>query len=61
MNISCRSSAANPRNIYRGDIARMRSEKRRYGALDGDWAKHCIKCGGRYMGGNSSKCPKCDK
>ena len=43
-------SLANPKNIYRGDVARIRADKRRFGALDGDWARHCIDCGERFAG-----------
>ena len=53
-------SLANPKNIYRGDVARMRNDKQRYGALDGDWARHCIDCGDRFVGYPSFRCPTCD-
>jgi len=53
-------SPSNPKNIYRGDVARMRADKRRFGALDGDWARHCIKCGDRFAGYPSVRCPSCD-
>jgi len=53
-------SLANPKNIYRGDVARMRTDKRRFGALDGDWARRCIDCGERFAGYSSFRCPSCD-
>jgi len=39
--------------------SQMQSDKKRYGALDGDWAKRCIQCDGRFVG-ESQYCPKCD-
>ena len=40
-------------------IEQMNTDKKRFGALNGDWAKRCIKCNGRFSGGFSLICPHC--
>ena len=55
-----KNSLIHPHNIYRGCPEKMREDKRRYGALDGDWARHCIKCGSRFAGFASLTCPDCE-
>jgi len=45
-------------NPYKGNVKRMQADKRAYGALDGDWAKRCIKCGARFTG-TGCKCLNC--
>lgn len=36
------------------------ADKKRYGCLDGDNAKRCTSCGGRFTGSRASKCPHCN-
>jgi rRNA maturation endonuclease Nob1 len=37
----------------------MKADKKAYGCLDGDWAKKCTKCNGRFTGSPSNLCPHC--